>query len=85
MRAVVMNRYGGNEVLDLRDVTMPTVGAHDVLVAVAAASVNPIDFKIRDGKLRLMRLFPLPIVIVNDLAGRVVATATCCQAFRGKH
>ena len=54
MKAVVAERYGGLDALALVDRPEPAVGARDVLIAVRAASLNPIDYKIRDGKLKLV-------------------------------
>ena len=44
MKAVVQDRYGPPDVLELREVERPEVGDHDVLVRVLAASVNPQDW-----------------------------------------
>ena len=49
MNAIVMNEYGGPEVLKFADYPDPTPGPGDVLVKVAAASVNPIDLLLRSG------------------------------------
>ena len=49
MKAVVVHRYGGPEVLKFEDYPDPVPGAGEVLVRVAAASVNPLDYKRRAG------------------------------------
>jgi len=54
MDAFVLERYGRKADLHLRQVPEPEVGPHDVLVKVHAASVNPLDTKIRAGLLRLV-------------------------------
>ncbi len=73
MRAVVVNEYGGPEVLEVRGVDDPKVGPDDVLVRVQAASINPVDYKIVEG--RLDGAFPVvrPLVPGWDVAGEVVA------------
>ena len=76
MRAAVMTGYGGNEVVEVRDVPKPVPSPGEVLVEVRAASVNPLDFKIRDGKLRLLRSYRFPLVMGNDLAGVVAEGGT---------
>lgn len=73
MKAVLLTRYGGPSAVSLGEASKPVVGPRDVLVEVHAASVNPLDFKIRQGALRLIRRFRLPTVMGNDLAGTVVA------------
>lgn len=49
MKAVVVHKYGGPEVLKFEDYPDPAPGAGEVLVRVAAASVNPLDYKRRAG------------------------------------
>src|SRR5262245_39901499 len=71
MRAFVLTRYGGPDATELRDVEPPRTGAGDVVVRVQAAGLNPLDFKIRQGQLKVIRKFPLPIVMGNELSGIV--------------
>lgn len=73
MRAAVIHRYGGPEVLHVEDVAEPPVGPNDVLVAVHATSVNPIDTKIRAGAMRLVIRYELPRALGMDVSGVVVA------------
>lgn len=49
MRAIVVDRFGGPEVLTLRDMPMPAAGPGQVVVRVHAAGVNPVDTYIRAG------------------------------------
>jgi NADPH:quinone reductase-like Zn-dependent oxidoreductase len=71
MKAVVVHQYGGPEVLKLEEYPDPIPGPGEVLVRVAATSVNPLDYKRRAG---LMKDFPInfPGVIGTDIAGTVV-------------
>jgi NADPH:quinone reductase-like Zn-dependent oxidoreductase len=73
MRAVQFDAYGGPEMLHLRDVAPHTPNAGEVLIDVYAASVNPIDWKIRAGL--VAGNFPLtfPAVSGRDGAGIVRA------------
>ncbi len=74
MRGVAYDRFGGSEVLELRDdLPEPPVGPDTVLVRTHAAGVNPVDVGIREG--RLAGFFPhhFPIVPGWDLAGTVEA------------
>lgn len=73
MRAAVIHRYGGPEVLALEDRPEPEVGARDVLIAVRAASLNPIDFKFRERKVWPILRPKFPIVLGCDVAGVVQA------------
>jgi NADPH:quinone reductase-like Zn-dependent oxidoreductase len=73
MRAAVLTGYGGVERLELREVRRPVPGSGQLLVRVRAAGVNPIDWKIRQGRLRLLLPARFPIVLGYDVAGEVAA------------
>lgn len=72
MRAAFIVGYGKDQVLRVGDLPAPKPGASDILVKVHAASVNPVDFKLRDGKLRLLRPYRFPLILGHDCAGEVV-------------
>lgn len=74
MRAVVIDQYGGRDELKVRDVPMPTMGDKDLLVEVHAASVNPVDWKIRSGYLKEMLRYDFPLILGWDMAGIVKET-----------
>jgi alcohol dehydrogenase len=72
MKAFAMDRYGGPDVLSLREMPEPEPGRNDLLVEVRAASVNPIDFKIRQGGVRRLIKDRFPLVLGSDLSGTVL-------------
>jgi NADPH:quinone reductase-like Zn-dependent oxidoreductase len=74
--AVQYDGYGGPDVLRLRDIEPPALGPGHVVVEVKAASLNPIDWKVRSGMLQ--QLFPItfPATTGRDGAGTVIAAAT---------
>lgn len=71
MRAMVFERFGGPEVLHEAEVPEPIVGPDSVLVRIDAAGVNPVDFKIREGRLASRIEHVFPVVPGWDLAGMV--------------
>lgn len=71
MKAALIEGYGNNDSVTVRDIPVPVIGPLDLLVQVRAASVNPLDTKIRDGKLKTLLTFRFPLVLGNDLAGVV--------------
>jgi NADPH:quinone reductase-like Zn-dependent oxidoreductase len=73
MRAAIYDSFGGADVLDVREVADPPVGPDTVLVRVRATSVNPVDWKIREGYLQAAYPHHLPIVPGWDVAGVVEA------------
>lgn len=73
MRAATYDSYGGPEVLTVTEVPDPPVGPDAVLVRVRATSVNPVDWKIREGYLQGAFPHHLPIIPGWDVAGVVEA------------
>src|ERR1700723_905362 len=72
MKAIVVHEYGGPEVLKFEDYPDPVPGPGEVLVRVAAASVNPIDYKRRAGLTNDFYPIHFPGLIGVDMAGTVV-------------
>ncbi len=73
MRTASYDQYGGADVLRVREVDDPPVGPDTVLVRARATSVNPVDWKIREGYLQGAYPHHLPIVPGWDVAGVVEA------------
>jgi alcohol dehydrogenase len=71
VKAVIAPRYG--EAVEVAQVAEPTMGPRDVMIAVRAASLNPLDFKIRDGKVKLVLRIKPPVHLGCDVAGTVQA------------
>jgi NADPH:quinone reductase-like Zn-dependent oxidoreductase len=82
MKAAYIRRYGGNEVVELGELPEPQAGPGELLVEVHAASVNPVDFKIRDGMLKMIIPFGFPLILGNDLSGTVKAVGADVTRFR---
>ncbi len=81
MQAFVLNRYGGADATALTDVPQPVPGRGEVLIRVHAAGLNPVDYKTREGKLRVINAYALPIVMGCELAGVVAAIGAGVQGF----
>ncbi|HVZ12448.1 MAG TPA: NADP-dependent oxidoreductase [Patescibacteria group bacterium] len=71
MKAVQINKYGGNEVLEIKDTPNPTLKERQILIENYAASINAIDWKFRAGYLQEMAPVPLPVTLGGDFAGKV--------------
>lgn len=82
MKAVVLNGYGGNEKLALAEVEKPTPGPDEVLIKVSHAGLNPLDYKIRKGDLRMIRKLRFPQVMGNEAAGVVESCGANVKAFK---
>jgi NADPH:quinone reductase-like Zn-dependent oxidoreductase len=82
MKAIVIDGYGGADRLRLDERPDPTPGAGEVLVNVRAASVNPVDWKIRKGELRLFLWLRFPYIPGGDVAGEVAAVGPGVTRFK---
>ena len=82
MKAFILDRYGRGQPLRFGELPQPEIGDTDVLVEIHAASVNPIDNKIRAGEFKLILPFKLPVALGSDLAGVVVKVGSKVTAFK---
>jgi NADPH:quinone reductase-like Zn-dependent oxidoreductase len=77
MRAVVLHEYGGPEKLKFYDnVPEPQISGHTVLIAAAAASVNPIDWKVRSGMRRRDVPLSFPAILGRDVSSSFGVSST---------
>jgi NADPH:quinone reductase-like Zn-dependent oxidoreductase len=82
MKRIQYHRYGGPDLLRLEDFEPATPGPGQIRVLVRAASVNPVDWKIRSGALRLMTGGRFPRAMGSDFAGIVDAVGPGVTQFR---
>ncbi|UAK25962.1 NADP-dependent oxidoreductase [Sphingomonas nostoxanthinifaciens] len=75
-KAVRLSWFGGADALQIDPVAIPQPQDDEVLVRVVAASVNPVDYKIREGQFPPIREDMLPIILGRDLAGTIEAAGT---------
>ncbi|MFJ1975195.1 NADP-dependent oxidoreductase [Streptomyces sp. NPDC087903] len=81
MKGISYKRYGGPEVLEYGEVRDPKVGPDSVLVKVRAASVNPVDWKCREGYLDGLLDAVFPVVPGWDVSGVVVQPGAAVAEF----
>jgi NADPH:quinone reductase-like Zn-dependent oxidoreductase len=87
MKAIVQDKYGSSEVLELRDIDKPEIGDGEVLLRVRAAAVNPGDWAIMNGLPYIARPVyglrkPKNAVRGQDVAGQVEAVGASVTRFR---
>ena len=82
MKAVTINKYGHNNVVEIKDLRQPQPGPAEVLIRVRAASVNPVDWKIREGMMRSMLGEAFPLVLGRECAGEVVEIGPSVRRFK---
>jgi NADPH:quinone reductase-like Zn-dependent oxidoreductase len=81
MKAMIVSQYGGPEVMKFTDFPDPSPGPGEVLVRVAATSVNPFDLKRRSGEARAFAPINFPGIIGVDVAGTVVSCGPEVKGF----
>lgn len=74
MKAAVYDRYGDPSVFRIAEVKEPRMKADEVLVEVKASSINPVDWKIRKGNLRVLSGYKFPRFAGSDFSGVVRAS-----------
>src|SRR5271170_4975182 len=82
MKAIVIEGYGGPDRLVLQERPDPKPGPGEILVRVRAAGVNPVDWKIRRGDLRMVFRLAFPYTPGGDIAGEVVDMGDGVTRFR---
>ncbi|WP_164010383.1 NADP-dependent oxidoreductase [Pyxidicoccus trucidator] len=82
MQAFFIRRYGGPAVLEAGELPPPPLGPNDVRIAVHAASVNPVDWKVREGKLKVLLPYRFPLVLGHDCSGVVREVGAGVETFR---
>ncbi|HTV40453.1 MAG TPA: NADP-dependent oxidoreductase [Candidatus Sulfotelmatobacter sp.] len=81
MKAIVISKYGGPEVLEYKDAPDPSPGPDEVLVQLAATSVNPFDFKRRSGAVKAFAPVSFPGILGIDVSGTVIALGPGVKGF----
>jgi NADPH:quinone reductase-like Zn-dependent oxidoreductase len=81
VRAIALTEYGGPEVLGIHDLPDPPLGMDVVLIRTRAAGINPVDYKIREGRLRGAFPHHTPLIPGWDVAGVVEAVGPAVTRF----
>jgi alcohol dehydrogenase len=81
MKAMVIDKYG-KVPMRLAEMPTPEIGEYEVLAEIHAASINPVDFKIRDGKVKLLVNYKMPLILGNDFSGVVAKVGAKVTRFK---
>ncbi|MEI2273559.1 NADP-dependent oxidoreductase [Sphingobacterium sp. ML3W] len=71
MKVIQFNNYGDSSVLHLNEISLPKLGAKDVMIKISAVSVNPLDIKLRNGEMKNFMPISFPFIPGLDVAGTV--------------
>ena len=81
MKAIDISKYGGPEVLEYEDAPDPSPGPDEVLVQVAATSINPIDIKRRSGEAKAFAPVSFPGILGIDVSGTIIRLGPGVKGF----
>ncbi|ATI53736.1 NADP-dependent oxidoreductase [Bacillus tropicus] len=81
MKAMIIDKYG-KVPMRMAEVPIPEINEHEVLVEIHAASINPIDFKIRDGKVKMLLKYEMPLILGNDFSGVITKVGSKVTRFK---
>jgi NADPH:quinone reductase-like Zn-dependent oxidoreductase len=82
MRKALYNRFGNEQVLEVQEQPTPTIAKNQLLIQVKAASINPLDWKIYGGQMKLLSGSKLPKGVGIDFAGVVSQVGPGVTRFR---
>lgn len=82
MKAIVIEQYGGSEQLKEMNIQKPSAGKNEVIVKLHATSINPIDWKLREGYLQTMMPFEFPIILGWDASGIIEEVGENVEGFK---
>ncbi|WP_265938774.1 NADP-dependent oxidoreductase [Bacillus thuringiensis] len=81
MKAMIIDKYG-KVPMRMAEVPTPEINEYEVLAEIHAASINPIDFKIRDGKVKMLLKYEMPLILGNDFSGVIVKVGAKVTNFK---
>jgi NADPH:quinone reductase-like Zn-dependent oxidoreductase len=82
MKAAVLDEFGSVDVMQVRDIPMPAIGAGQVLVEVYATNINPIDWKMREGTMAMRYGDDFPMILGWDCSGVVAEVGEDVTGFK---
>jgi 2-desacetyl-2-hydroxyethyl bacteriochlorophyllide A dehydrogenase len=82
MKAMVIDRFGGPDTFELREIEMPRPSDDEIVIRTAYAGVNPADWKMREGLVPGIREYVFPLVIGFDAAGVVEEVGAAVTRFK---
>ena len=82
MKAYTINRYSREDKLQLVEVPEPVVKENDVLIEVNSASINQLDFKLKNGEFKLLLPYKFPLILGHDVAGIVIKVGSKVNRYK---
>ena len=80
MKAIQIHQFGGPEELKYEEAPMPKINPDDVLIKVFATSINPVDWKVREGEMKQIQ-FKFPLILGWDVSGVITEVGSDVKNF----
>lgn len=81
MKAALITKYKQNSTT-IEEVAIPRVGVDDVLVKIVASSINPIDLKTKEGGLKMLLKYQMPLILGSDFSGIITEVGSAVTKFK---
>lgn len=82
MKAAQITKYSSSLAVQINDIDKPVPGAHEVLLKVKYAAVNPVDLMNITGSVKLIQNYRMPLTLGNEVAGEIVALGEQADHFK---
>jgi len=82
MKTVRIHEYGNVDVLRIEEMPVPQIAADELLIKIHAASVNPVDWMVREGYMKDMHMHKLPLTLGQDFSGTIEKVGNSVQGFK---
>ena len=82
MKAAIINRFGGPDVFEIKDIPVPSPAPDQILIKVYTSSINPVDWKHREGNHKLLLGSNFPIILGYDVCGKVMEVGSNIKNFK---
>jgi NADPH:quinone reductase-like Zn-dependent oxidoreductase len=82
MKTVRIHEYGNADVLHIEEMPVPQIASDELLIKIHAASVNPVDWMVREGYMKDMHLHKLPLTLGQDFSGTVEKVGSSVKGFK---
>lgn len=81
MKAIQIHQFGGQEELKYEEAETPKINPDDVLIKVFATSINPVDWKVREGAMKQIK-FTFPLILGWDVSGVITEVGSDVKNFK---
>ena len=82
MKAAIINKFGKPNVFEIAELSVPQVNDDQILVKIYASSINPMDYKSRQGNHKYILGSKFPVILGYDMAGIVIKTGENTKRFK---